>query len=67
MSLCLVRTKGLAAVAAGAPGAGIPTLQGTGYLELALDPVTNRTGDVWHVCVEVGGGCGGVDDEANEK
>ncbi len=25
--------------------------QGTGVLEIALDPVTNRTGDVWHVCV----------------
>ena len=25
--------------------------QGSGVLEIALDPVTNRTGDMWHVCV----------------
>ncbi len=25
--------------------------QATGYLEVALDPLTNKTGDVWHVCV----------------
>ena len=24
---------------------------GKGYLELALDPDINRTGDVWHVCL----------------
>jgi hypothetical protein len=26
-------------------------LQGTGVLEIALDPVTNKTGDVWHICI----------------
>lgn len=26
-------------------------VQGKGILEIALDPVTNRTGDMWHVCV----------------
>jgi isoamylase len=33
------------------PGAG----QGkpTGCLEIALDPDVNRTGDLWHICVEV--------------
>ena len=25
--------------------------QASGVLEIALDPVTNRTGDMWHVCV----------------
>ncbi len=26
-------------------------MQGSGVLEIALDPVTNKTGDMWHVCV----------------
>lgn len=25
----------------------------SGCLEIALDPDVNRTGDLWHVCVEV--------------
>jgi len=25
---------------------------GSGYLEIELDPVLNRTGDVWHICVD---------------
>lgn len=25
----------------------------SGCLEMALDPVVNRTGDLWHVCVQV--------------
>ncbi len=29
----------------------LPPPQATGYLEVALDPLTNKTGDVWHVCV----------------
>ena len=33
------------AATAGKPGAG------KDYLELALDPEINRTGDVWHVCL----------------
>lgn len=40
MSLCLVR-------AGGAPGAS------GGYMEIALDPAINKTGDVWHVCLKV--------------
>lgn len=28
------------------------SLVGAGYLEVALDPVLNRTGDCWHVCVD---------------
>lgn len=28
------------------------SLTGSGYLEVALDPVLNRTGDCWHVCVD---------------
>ena len=34
---------------AGTAGAAQP---GKGYLELALDPEINRTGDVWHVCLQ---------------
>lgn len=26
----------------------------SGCLEIALDPAVNRTGDLWHVCVQVG-------------
>ncbi len=25
----------------------------SGCLEIALDPAVNRTGDLWHVCVQV--------------
>jgi len=42
--LCLVRVQ-----PNDQPGA--TALQGSGILEIALDPVTNRTGDMWHVCV----------------
>ena len=38
MSLCMVRVA-----ADGSSG---------GYLEIALDPLVNRTGDVWHARVE---------------
>lgn len=27
-------------------------LTAAGYLEIELDPVLNKTGDVWHVCVD---------------
>lgn len=37
MSLCLART---------------PASGKAGYLEVALDPVVNRTGDTWHVCLQ---------------
>ncbi|GMH32292.1 hypothetical protein BSKO_00126 [Bryopsis sp. KO-2023] len=39
MTLCLVR---------------LPAVEGgqTGYMELALDPLVNKTGDVWHVTME---------------
>ena len=30
----------------------IDTLDG-GMIELALDPHLNKTGDVWHICIEV--------------
>ncbi|KAF5835118.1 glycoside hydrolase superfamily [Dunaliella salina] len=43
ISLCIVRVK---------PGEDPNSaLQGSGVLEIALDPVTNKTGDMWHVCV----------------
>jgi len=32
--------------------AATSALQGRGYLEVALDPVVHKTGDMWHVCVE---------------
>jgi hypothetical protein len=31
---------------------GEQSLVGTGYLEIELDPVLNKTGDCWHICVE---------------
>ena len=31
--------------------AGSQQAPGKGYLELALDPDINRTGDVWHLCL----------------
>ncbi|GAX79475.1 hypothetical protein CEUSTIGMA_g6916.t1 [Chlamydomonas eustigma] len=31
---------------------GLQSLVGTGYLEIELDPVINKTGDCWHICVE---------------
>lgn len=30
----------------------IDTLDG-GIIELALDPHSNKTGDIWHICIEV--------------
>jgi hypothetical protein len=30
----------------------IDTLDG-GMIELALDPHLNKTGDIWHICIEV--------------
>ena len=47
MTLCLVRVQppGSDSAAASAP------LVGTNCLEVALDPHTNRTGDLWHICV----------------
>ena len=38
-----------------APKEGAAASQGrpSGCLEIALDPAVNRTGDLWHICVEV--------------
>ncbi|KAG2494253.1 hypothetical protein HYH03_007608 [Edaphochlamys debaryana] len=48
VQLCLVRVKGPSAERNGvAPG----VLQGQSVLEIMLDPLTHRTGDVWHICV----------------
>lgn len=46
LQLCLVRLEG----AEPEGGAGGP-LVAQSVLEVVLDPLTNRTGDVWHVCV----------------
>ena len=52
MSLVLVRAAvgpdGGFTAPPGSPG----SLVGSGYLEVALDPVLNRTGDCWHICVD---------------
>jgi hypothetical protein len=36
-----------------APMAGAGQGKPSGCLEIALDPDVNRTGDLWHICVEV--------------
>ncbi|KAG2422373.1 hypothetical protein HXX76_016097 [Chlamydomonas incerta] len=46
LQLCLVRLD-----SAEAPGGGGAPLVAQSVLEVVLDPLTNRTGDVWHVCV----------------
>lgn len=43
MSLCLMRSN-----------SADPGTSASGFLEIALDPAINKTGDVWHVCVKVG-------------
>ena len=53
-----VRSRGATAMSlllARAPREGSAEGQGkpSGCLEIALDPVINRTGDLWHICVEV--------------
>lgn len=53
-----VRSRGATAMSlllARAPRGGSAEGQDrpSGCLEIALDPVVNRTGDLWHICVEV--------------
>ena len=54
----VVRSRGATAMSlllARAPKEGAAGSQGrpSGCLEIALDPAVNRTGDLWHICVEV--------------
>lgn len=54
----VVRSRGATAMSlllARAPREGAAGSQGrpSGCLEIALDPTVNRTGDLWHICVEV--------------
>ncbi|GLC33109.1 hypothetical protein PLESTB_000369500 [Pleodorina starrii] len=58
LQLCLVRVKvpSPEEVAAGGDGAAgaageVEPLVAQSVLEVVLDPLTNRTGDVWHICV----------------
>ncbi|KAK9809286.1 hypothetical protein WJX73_001102 [Symbiochloris irregularis] len=51
MSLCLAR-RIEAPTSNGSSGTAGAAQPGKGYLELALDPEVNRTGDVWHVCLQ---------------
>ena len=51
-----VRSRGATAMSlllARAPKAGAGQGKPSGCLEIALDPDVNRTGDLWHICVEV--------------
>ena len=54
----VVRSRGATAMSlllARAPKEGSAGSPGrpSGCLEIALDPAVNRTGDLWHICVEV--------------
>ena len=53
ISLVLVRAAQEPDGSSLTPHPSIPgCLVGAGYLEIALDPVLNRTGDCWHICVD---------------
>ncbi len=52
----VVRSRGAAAMSlllARAPKQDVGQGKPGGCLEIALDPDVNRTGDLWHICVEV--------------
>lgn len=52
----VVRSRGAAAMSlllVRAPKEESEQGKPSGCLEIALDPDVNRTGDLWHVCVEV--------------
>ncbi|GIL76323.1 hypothetical protein Vretimale_5868 [Volvox reticuliferus] len=51
IQLCLVRVKVPSAVEAAAAGGPQEPLAVQNVLEIVLDPLTHRTGDVWHICV----------------
>jgi len=49
VSVALFRYDPGAGAEGGGRAKGTKSAQGKGYVELALDPSTNRTGDTWHV------------------
>ncbi|GIL45006.1 hypothetical protein Vafri_2415 [Volvox africanus] len=51
IQLCLVRVKVPSAAEAAAAGGPQEPLAVQNVLEIVLDPLTHRTGDVWHICV----------------